>query len=347
MVPIELALCFGQLISKKLLTLSDLNNHIKNFQYKLGDKKNRPHLVPLSFSSHLKDIVQLVVATFHCEQSVAYLEYKISEHRRRYKEVFPDQRIRPKHHFLEHYPEIMKLFGPIVKFWIMRFEAKHSYFKQVVRHTKCFKNITLSLANKHQLMIGYHMHTRSYQRSGFDVTNVSTIPLDVMKEDVSLHLRQKFPDLTTVTLAQSVSSNGIEYRNGIFIVHGSVGGLPEFAEILQGPYSQRILALKFIRFPLDNQQLHRRIKANFMAAGMAGVVGAVDGTHIQIIAPSKDEDVFVNRKKWPAGSIRDPRILMGSGLRREAPCTSWVSCWVTAAIPARRLDTSQSTTGSS
>ncbi|KAK0136437.1 putative nuclease HARBI1 [Merluccius polli] len=81
------------------------------------------------------------------------------------------------------------------------------------------------------------------------------------------------------------------------------------------------------------------IKANFMAiAGMAGVVGAVDGTHIQIIAPSKDEDVFVNRKKvhsintqiafdatfnildvakWPAGSTRDPRILMESGLRRE------------------------------
>ncbi|KAK0139168.1 putative nuclease HARBI1 [Merluccius polli] len=93
----------------------------------------------------------------------------------------------------------------------------------------------------------------------------------------------------------------------------------------------------FIRFPLDNQQLHM-IKANFMAAGMAGVVGAVDGTHIQISAPSKDEDVFVNRKKvhsintqiafdatfnildvakWPAGSTHDPRILMGSGLRRE------------------------------
>ena len=54
---------------------------------------------------------------------------------------------------------------------------------------------------------------------------------------------------------------------------------------------------QFIRFPLDNQQLHR-IKANFMAiAGMPGAVGAIDGTHIKIIAPSKDEDVFVNRKK--------------------------------------------------
>ncbi|KAK0132291.1 putative nuclease HARBI1 [Merluccius polli] len=93
----------------------------------------------------------------------------------------------------------------------------------------------------------------------------------------------------------------------------------------------------FIRFPLENQQLHR-IKANFMACRYAGVVGAVDGTHIQIIAPSKDEDVFVNRKKvhtstfnildvvakWP-GSTHDPRILIGSSLRREAPCTSWVS----------------------
>ena len=32
-------------------------------------------------------------------------------------------------------------------------------------------------------------------------------------------------------------------------------------------------------------------------AGMPRVVGAIDGTHIKIIAPSKDEEVFVNRKK--------------------------------------------------
>lgn len=82
-------------------------------------------------------------------------------------------------------------------------------------------------------MIGYHMHTRSYERSAFDVTHVSTIPVDVMKEDIALHLSQKYPDLTTVTLGQSVSSSGIEYRNGMIIVHGSVGGLPEFAEVLQ------------------------------------------------------------------------------------------------------------------
>ena len=63
-------------------------------------------------------------------------------------------------------------------------------------------------------------------------------------------------------------------------------------------HSRPHIIQQFIRFPLDIQQLHRRIKANFMAvAGMPGVVGAIDGTHIKIIAPSKDEDVFVNRKK--------------------------------------------------
>ena len=32
-------------------------------------------------------------------------------------------------------------------------------------------------------------------------------------------------------------------------------------------------------------------------AGMWCVVGAIDGTHIKITAPSIDEDVFVSRKK--------------------------------------------------
>ena len=89
------------------------------------------------------------------------------------------------------------------------------------------------MANKHRLMIGYHMYTGSCERSNFEVTHVSSIPVDVMREDVVLQLQQKYPDLTTVTPAQSVSSKDIQYRTGMIIVHGSVGGLPEFVEILQ------------------------------------------------------------------------------------------------------------------
>ncbi|XP_048039240.1 putative nuclease HARBI1 [Megalobrama amblycephala] len=71
-------------------------------------------------------------------------------------------------------------------------------------------------------------------------------------------------------------------------------------------------------------------------AGLPGVVGVIDGTHVRIIAPSEDEHAYVNRKKihsintqivfdasytildivakWP-GATHDLWILQESGLR--------------------------------
>lgn len=86
----------------------------------------------------------------------AYSESTIIEPRQRYKELFPDIKLLPKHHYLEHYPQMIRLLGPLVGRWTMHFEAKHSFLKQVIRHTSC-KNVPLSLASKHQTMIAYHL----------------------------------------------------------------------------------------------------------------------------------------------------------------------------------------------
>lgn len=269
-VPIELAECFRLLIAKKYFTFDSLNEMIQTFPYKWGDKTNRPHLLPRTFQSKksvggnahenwcllrliplivgklipedepawqlildLKDIVDLVVCPIHTNESIAYLESKISEHRYRYQELFPERRLLPKHHFLEHYPAMIPLFGPLILLWTMRFEAKHAFFKQVVRHTNCFKNITLSLANKHQLMIGHDMHSSSCEKPCLEVARVSTVPVEVLKDDIARILSQKYPDAAVVNLAQNVFVDGINYRNGMIIAHGSVGGLPHFAEIVQ------------------------------------------------------------------------------------------------------------------
>lgn len=74
-----------------------------------------------------------------------------------------------------------------------------------------------------------------------------------MKEDIALHPSLKYPDLTTVTLAQSVSSNGIVYRNGMIIVHGSVGGLPEFAEVLQMRIKENTLIFICRNYPCGTE----------------------------------------------------------------------------------------------
>lgn len=70
----------------------------------------------------LKDIVELVMAPVHTEETVGYKESKISEHRYRYLNVFPEEKSKPKHHFLEHYSWLTTAFGPLVVLWTMRFE---------------------------------------------------------------------------------------------------------------------------------------------------------------------------------------------------------------------------------
>lgn len=159
-LPVELAECLNLLISKKYFTLENLKS-IKTFSYKWTDKSNRPHVIPKAFSlkktiggnAHeswsllrllpflvgqlvppdepawqvildLKDIVELVVAPVHTTQSVAFLESKICDHRYRLQEVFPGAKLLPKHHFVEHYPQMIRSFGPLVGMWTMRFEAK-------------------------------------------------------------------------------------------------------------------------------------------------------------------------------------------------------------------------------
>lgn len=173
-VPVELAECFEILIKKKYFTFDQLNKLIQEFPFKWGDKTNRPHVLPLTFArkktiggnAHenwcllwliplivgkivpqdepawelillLKDIVELAVCPVHTNESVAYLESKISGHRNRFQVLFPERKLLPKHHFLEHYAAMIRLFGPPVLFWTIRFEAKHSFFffKQVARHT--------------------------------------------------------------------------------------------------------------------------------------------------------------------------------------------------------------------
>lgn len=129
---------------------------------------------------------------------------------------------------------MIRQFGPVFGQWTMRFGAKHSFFKQVSRqHSSCFKNVPLSLASKHQMMIAYHLSSPCLSKSDLEVSTVSSLPVDLLKEEIAQIIRQKFPDKTEVHLAQNVTTKGITYRKGMILPHRVAGGLPEFSEIYQ------------------------------------------------------------------------------------------------------------------
>ena len=179
----------------------------------------------------LKDIVELVVSPVHTDETIRHLDIKIAEHRHRYLQVFPEAKLLPKHHFLEHYPQLIKAFGPLAALWTMRFEAKHSFFKRVVRHTSCFRNILLSLAVKHQFMLAYHFHGTDILKPALSVSNLSTVPVDILKENIQEAVQRKFPGETCVKVTNTVTCYGTCYSVGMILPYGSTGGLPDFVEL--------------------------------------------------------------------------------------------------------------------
>ncbi len=62
----------------------------------------------------LKDVVELVMAPVYIDKSTGYMESKISEHRYRYLDVFPERNLTPEHYFVEHYPWLTTAFRPLV-----------------------------------------------------------------------------------------------------------------------------------------------------------------------------------------------------------------------------------------
>jgi len=267
-VPVELALCIKAMISKKFFTLDDLNKAIASFPYKHSDKVNRPHPIPKTFASRntiggnghenftllrllpvligsrvpdgdhiweilmdLKEIAELAVSQTFTDESIQYLACKIVDHRQLLQYVFPNFRLRPKHHFLEHYPDLIKCFGPLVHLWTMRFEGKHKVFKKIVHDTHNFKNILKTLANRHQNMMAFYLSTPSFFKPPVQTTNVASVFVDTLPTDAQQFIQQ-MTDSNTVYAASQVTIDGTQFTSGMFVCTGTYGGLPQFKEIV-------------------------------------------------------------------------------------------------------------------
>lgn len=269
-VPRELSLCIKSLISKRYFTIDELNSIIESFPYKFTDKTNRPHPISKFFASKnsiggnchenwtllrllpliighiipeddktwgiildLKEIVELLASGHFSEETLAYLECKISDHRCLLKEVFPDFHLLPKHHFLEHYPKLIRRFGPLIDFWTIRFEAKHSFFKRVVHDSHNFRNILLTLSTKHQLTLAYHLDLPSLFRPDLEVGHTAVVPPNALEHSMRQAVELKYGNICLVSLATHACLYGTKYSEGMFLSVGHTSGLPDFGKLVK------------------------------------------------------------------------------------------------------------------
>jgi hypothetical protein len=123
-------------------------------------------------------ITKFVTAPAISNDQIILLEDEISSYFELRLAVFPNESLLPKHHFIQHYPELIRLFGPLTKFWTMPFEHKHQYFKNMIGHAKNFKNESKLLAERHQL----------YQAS---LTN-DRFPADIVTNSAKIYDQKMF-----------------------------------------------------------------------------------------------------------------------------------------------------------
>lgn len=81
------------------------------------------------------------------ENLLKELKKKIEHHHTHYIKLFGDT-LKPKFHFLTHYPTIIRKLGPLRYIWCFRFEAKHKELKNYTNNTNSRRNIRFTVGVK-------------------------------------------------------------------------------------------------------------------------------------------------------------------------------------------------------
>lgn len=258
----ELKLLFGYLAENKIVSKQDVTERVYAFNYGYLERKNRPSRlnldqtgngiglnaiqtfclirnVPLIFgdivpggNAHwrllllLLQIINVVFSPVITEGMTVCLKHLIIDHHKLFKELYPHRNLIPKHHFLVHYPSAIRKIGPLIHFWGMRFEAKHRFFKDAVKN---FKNITKSLAQKHQMTIAHHWESEPLKSIACGPTKTVTVG-DLKNGDVisdSLHVGIN----CEIDVVSWITCYGTEYCPGLLVCSKVEDGIPVFSQI--------------------------------------------------------------------------------------------------------------------
>ena len=94
-------------------------------------------------------------------------------------DIFEGTRLKPKAHFVMHFPKVIERFGLLVK--TLRFESKNGHFKGLYSKNKKRKNICQYLAKRHQFMIySHHNNKNILLDNDATSTKVSEIPVELL-----------------------------------------------------------------------------------------------------------------------------------------------------------------------
>ena len=174
----------------------------------------------------LLQIANIVFSPVLTDGMTIFLKHIIVEHHQLFKRLFPAKNLLPKHHFMTHYPRCIRNIGPILHTWCMRYEAKHNFFKTQL---KSFKNITKTLAKKHQRYMA--LNWESFSQCRLTIGPGKIVQLRELKEGPEIAAKLNAAMSNNVLSVKWVKHYGTEYRPGLLVCVEVADEMPVFCKI--------------------------------------------------------------------------------------------------------------------
>lgn len=167
----------------------------------------------------LRNIVELICAPKTSFDQIGYLKFLIEEYIDLRTSIFPDKPVKPKHHhYLLHYPDLIIRFGPLIRLWTLRFESKHTSFKQCARKLHNFKNLCSTLAERHQLYQSYLIAGSLFQPTLQIVGKANDFEMVLYNEGIQSAMRLNGFSQENTIETSSVNYKGTLYWKGLTLI---------------------------------------------------------------------------------------------------------------------------------
>ena len=158
------------------------------------------------------DVLDFILAPELDRGQLLHFSQLLEEFLREFYSVYENIHIKPKGHFMLHYPKQYETFGPLIHNCTLRFEGKHSYFKGIMKKTKNFKSPCYTMATRHQYMQCWHHQAQNYL-SGVNSKYTIKIPEGAVEFSILKFLMQNYPNQKW-NLYKKVSHQGVTYSQG-------------------------------------------------------------------------------------------------------------------------------------
>jgi hypothetical protein len=248
-------------LEDKLFTLDQLNDFLQKFPFSSVDRHHKPfmiekchvqggsikqkaatmlmltYILPFFFGryttninrhyNHYLTLTKIVHIAFSPESdgtTSVLLANLIEEYCLQLPDLYPHDSVKPKCHFLTHFPSAIREFGALRNHSTMRFEGKHGWFKQFRYHN--FTNLPMTVAFKHQLHLAYELTTvqgkltDNFFTSGDEIAEGTAVDINDFHENLQFALRNRV-DLNMYEppfyVTPAVTRHGRELRPGLCI----------------------------------------------------------------------------------------------------------------------------------